>query len=794
MNERIKRILARGVPLLAMAAICAAAMLYHFEYFDLSFIDRGGEAETRPPEELALESQLAGLRPGDTIGDVTPPAGTTVGRPVTDAPETTASPDALAYPTLDTLKAEGYAITYADWDGSMQLAKLDFAKLGYTPRGLLEAGRRVIYTLRTRQYEEDGERFPYEVATSTTRYAVELYGGYIMADIGNDMIALAESDGTLIGRYSAGDLVPAYTRDREGRPLFRTEETLIVDGQPVLSDPEDEESDPVTETVYYYLDATGALMRSDYDPELDGRGLNFDYTPDYGQSDNNLETYSASVTETLTNTIDRTNWYILGSIDADLAEPIYRVDPAYADKVASRNPAFKQALYQAIVKVKQEEREAAMAEAEAAETTAAETAAEAGLVMAVTADGSELLIIDALRGTLYERVLVPAEEAETIAAAIEMTVPTEETTAPAPETTVPAEESTIPAPETTVPAEESTTLAPETTAPVEETTVPVEETTAPPEETTAPPEETTAPPEETTAPPEETTAPPEETTAPPEETTAPSEETTAPIEEPAVPAIEIVEFEGGSAYLEGNNVVISREVTRNKWGFTYNTGWRLTYAGYLRTYAFREGRGAAVDTEGRLIFVGTNGYRALPTKAWANEWVYLTNENSRYVVASYVEPLFNDLSGIGHLYYDCGYVRVRELERDYSYRESVTADRELLIDTAGNAFEIPTGYTIAGYSDGVLLLERDGKYGYYSTAGRWIAQPVYTYAQPFLEGLGVIGFEGGLCGAVDTEGRVVIPFAYDYVSAPSSGVIACYDDDDGWTVLVKTVKTETPAQ
>ena len=41
MNERIKRILARGVPLLAMAAICAAAMLYHFEYFDLSFIDRG---------------------------------------------------------------------------------------------------------------------------------------------------------------------------------------------------------------------------------------------------------------------------------------------------------------------------------------------------------------------------------------------------------------------------------------------------------------------------------------------------------------------------------------------------------------------------------------------------------------------------------------------------------------------------------------------------------------------------------------------------------------------------------
>lgn len=754
MNERIKRICLRILPLAAMLAICAAAMLYHFGYFDLSFVDRGEGEETRAPDVLAIESQLAGLRPGDPIGDITVPPATTAPAPETAAPETTAPPAEQSFPTLDALAADGYAVTWADWDDTMQLARLDFTGLGFTPSGKLEAGRRMIYTFRTRQYAADGERFAVEVGAMKTRYAVELYGGYIMADIGNGMIALAGSDGRLIGRYSAVDLVPAYTRDREGRPLFRREEELTVNGEPVYAEGGDEDSDPISVTVYYHLDATGALVKSDYDPVNDSRGLNFDYPPDYGVSDNNIDPFHTSVTETLTDTIDRTNWYILGSIDAELAEPIYRIDPVYADKVASRNPAFKQALYAAILRVRQEQAEA--------EQAAAESAAEAaGILMGVTADGSEMLVIDAISGTLYERVLVPTEETAAIAEALE---------------------------ETTAPLEETTAPPVETTAPPVETTAPPVETTAPPVETTAPPVETTAPPVETTAPPVETTAPPVETTAPPVETTAPPVETTAPPEEPAEPVIEIVEFPdgSGSGYLEGNNVIINRTVTRNKWGFTYNTGWRLTYASYLRTYAFREGYGAAIDTEGRLTFVGTSGYRALPTKSWANEWVYLTNENSRYVVASYVEPLIPDLSAIGHLYFDRGYVRVRELERDYSYRESITADRELLIDTAGREFEIPTGYTLAGYSDGVLLLERDGKYGYYSTGGYWIAQPVYTYAQPFLEGIGVIGFADGLCGAVDTAGRIVIPFRYNYVSAPSSGVIACFAEEEGWTILVKT--------
>lgn len=798
MNERIKRILARGVPLLVLAALCTAAMLYHFAYFELPFIDRpdADSETTRAPEvtkapgQAALESQLAGLATGDSISHIVTPGTDTVPADTTAAVTTAAE----TYPTLAALEAEGYAISYADWDEGMQLAALDFSGSGFSLRNVRQAGTKTIYTLRARQYAEDGERYVYETASQAARYAVELYGGYIMADLGGGMVALAQSDGTLIGRYSWNDLVPAYTRDQEDRPLFRTEE----------GGEEGDEEETAT-TVYYYLDATGALVRSDYNPDTDGRGLNFDYTPDYGKSDNNLIAVATEKTETLVDELNLNEWYGLGSIDADLAEPIYRIAPSFANKIAERNPLFKRALMQAMAKVRQEEREAERAAETADETTA-------DLVVAVTASGQEMLVFDALTGTLRERVLLPDEVAEPLAAEITAALP-EETTTPeptaesTPETTVPAETTVEPIPETTIPAETTAEPAPETTIPAEttaeptpETTIPEETTAEPIPETTIPAETTTGPTPETTIPAETTTEPTPETTIPDETTAEPAPETTTPEETTAEPAVEVtapgvVEFEGGSGYItaDGLRVVIERQVTRIKWGYQYETGWTLVYPNYLRAYAFSEGRAAVIDSENRLIFLGTNGYRSLPNKSWANEWVYLTNENSRYVAAAYAAPLYNDLSGIGHLYYDRGYVRVRELERDYSYRESITADRELLIDTAGNEFEIPSGYTLAGYSDGVLLLERDGKYGYYSTGGYWIAQPVYTYAQPFLEGLGVIGFEDGVTGAVNTEGRIVIPFTYEYISAPSSGVIACYDDEDGWTILVKVAKAAAAA-
>lgn len=72
MNERIKRILSRAVPLLVLAGISTGAVLYQLEYFDLPFLERPHETDTtthepevtQTPGQAAMESQLTGLETG----------------------------------------------------------------------------------------------------------------------------------------------------------------------------------------------------------------------------------------------------------------------------------------------------------------------------------------------------------------------------------------------------------------------------------------------------------------------------------------------------------------------------------------------------------------------------------------------------------------------------------------------------------------------------------------------------------------------------------------------------------
>ena len=108
----------------------------------------------------------------------------------------------------------------------------------------------------------------------------------------------------------------------------------------------------------------------------------------------------------------------------------------------------------------------------------------------------------------------------------------------------------------------------------------------------------------------------------------------------------------------------------------------------------------------------------------------------------FTAPVLRGIQSVGSFYFDEGYVRVRQLDTDkyYGNPDWLIAEYDYLIDDYGRKFDIPADYTLVGYSDGVLLLERDGLYGYYSIEGRWIAQPIFTFARPFAEGLGVIGF------------------------------------------------------
>lgn len=85
-------------------------------------------------------------------------------------------------------------------------------------------------------------------------------------------------------------------------------------------------------------------------------------------------------------------------------------------------------------------------------------------------------------------------------------------------------------------------------------------------------------------------------------------------------------------------------------------------------------------------------------------------------------------------------------------------DRFGIIDTAGNCVTPCRWSEISPYSEGIALVrDSDGSYGYMDREGRLISPCCWSRARDFSEGLGVVCKNDGF-GAIDCEGRVVIPF------------------------------------
>jgi len=141
---------------------------------------------------------------------------------------------------------------------------------------------------------------------------------------------------------------------------------------------------------------------------------------------------------------------------------------------------------------------------------------------------------------------------------------------------------------------------------------------------------------------------------------------------------------------------------------------------------------------------------------------------------------------LGFFYFDHGLTRVYERERDprsFNYIE-----REFIVDYYGRPFYIPDDYTIKAYSNGMILLEKRGYYGFMNYLGEWVAQPIYRYAQPFYEGVAVIGLENGKKALIDTKGNLLTKFKYNTITNCTGGIIALFERNEGWTILNKVRK------
>ncbi len=190
-----------------------------------------------------------------------------------------------------------------------------------------------------------------------------------------------------------------------------------------------------------------------------------------------------------------------------------------------------------------------------------------------------------------------------------------------------------------------------------------------------------------------------------------------------------------------------------------------TYSG--TSYQFIGGYGALGAPEGIIVVDGI-------AKRYFTSWGTL------------LQPEGEGVETLGYYRMDHGLFLV--------VRRDEAGKKETLVLTEDNQiFHLPRDFELVCYTDGVFLLKKGDKYGFLDYTGRWIADPVYTAAEPFCEGLAVVTDASGKSGVIDTAGNVVIACEFERIEGASGGVLALYRDGE-WTLLVKKAVPVAPEE
>ena len=211
-------------------------------------------------------------------------------------------------------------------------------------------------------------------------------------------------------------------------------------------------------------------------------------------------------------------------------------------------------------------------------------------------------------------------------------------------------------------------------------------------------------------------------------------------------------------------------------------------ARYLYAFNFTENGLAVVGDRNRVLSViNIYGNTVITVQ---NTTLRISELSARAVYDGYYLPKSFSMDQRGMLYFDSGLLRVRRVITQYNTLQSILRENDVLIKTDGSIFEIPSGYEIVYYSDGVAVLKSGELYGCFSNTGKWITQPIYTYAGMFNEGLAVLGNRDGKKGVIDINGNTVLPFVYDEISDISGGAIAAFEKQNGWSIYLKIAREE----
>ena len=279
MKHLLHHITHRILPLILFAAVCGAAWLYAEGVYSFTFL-------MEEPSRPIPSSPLSGDNAPDQAGvSAALPADTAASEKY--APVVLPAPDSLRsalnradvqafcsryyfspYP-YSSLVGDGYTLSTEPYHSSHSLfARADSFPALPDVRSYYDGYETVVNYVRL---DDKSAPVPQYSSKEISVPAVQMYMGYVLVDDGFT-VQMYNSDGSHACTYTYGEYVPAYTRDRSGNPVFK-KSVKGEDGKYADA---------------YYICKNGAMIPSDYDDELDGRGLYYDYEPSFGIADNNL--------------------------------------------------------------------------------------------------------------------------------------------------------------------------------------------------------------------------------------------------------------------------------------------------------------------------------------------------------------------------------------------------------------------------------------------------------------------------------------------------------------------------
>lgn len=215
-----------------------------------------------------------------------------------------------------------------------------------------------------------------------------------------------------------------------------------------------------------------------------------------------------------------------------------------------------------------------------------------------------------------------------------------------------------------------------------------------------------------------------------------------------------------SSFYEGLALAV---VDGSKGGYIDKTGKEVIPFQYAGAKPFSEGL-AAVEVNGKWGFIGKTGEEVIPCKyddvsyfsdglaavAQDEKWGYIDKAGKEVIPCTYT----------GALDFSEGFAAVTLSGKGACY-----------IDKTGEAV-IPfiKECTFVGYfSEGLVLLAKDGKYGFFDKTGKEVIPCKYDDALGFSDGFAPV-MQNGKWGYIDKTGKEAVPFVYDTASVVSDGM------------------------